>query len=443
MAIDVRKLRQLSLLGRLGDEEEDPLIAPEHRAPVLRASPGNLQNVTQEPEIVDAPPNFKLERVQETGIPEEPRSNILRLYEDINKMYTPRTKSTDRLDTLLDTFPERNKPNWARKLVAGGLGYGAARRGRDPIEPMEKTLYAPYMRDVEEWKTKATPYTQAAQIENTANINERNLVNNILQAQTWQDKNEIALIRANAYAAKNNGASIEIDKNTGQVVATYTSGPKAGTVEYLGKVPGSSTAAELADIRGDWNLQTARARGAAQANVATIREGTYVTDGAGNTYRIEGTTKTEIPRQPGETGTPTVIGTGSQQGQQGRRNPGQFLVAQQEARNNVWEDYPQYRKFFTEPDANGNVQLKTGNNAWDTSYAPWETEGDRQAKKEYDETVRLITQYSGGSTSVQQQPQQRQPQNDLRQRAITFLQQNKLPVTEKNIEHAIRTGRVK
>ena len=209
----------------------------------------------------------------------------------VNKAYTPDTTARDRFNNLLNSFPERNEPSFARRLVAGGMGLDARAAKQNPLATMEGVMYAPYMRDVSAWKEQAGPDYQALQAENAANVNERNLAANILNAKTQGDRwaaqanyqnernriaeekvssqHEIGLIRANAYKAKNEGATVKIDPGSGQVVATWPT----GKVEYLGKVPGSSTAAELADIRGSWAVEAAKTRGEATLGAAKIHAG--------------------------------------------------------------------------------------------------------------------------------------------------------------------------
>src|SRR5512145_2363972 len=107
---------------------------------------------------------------------QEPKSQDLDLIGMVNKIYSPETTSRDKYNQLLGSFPERNQPSWARKLVAGGMGLDARRRqGGDPLATMETAMYAPYMRDVSAWKEQVEPTYKAAELENRANINERTL----------------------------------------------------------------------------------------------------------------------------------------------------------------------------------------------------------------------------------------------------------------------------
>lgn len=226
----------------------------------------------------------------------------------INSVYTPDYTSRDRHNRLLDSYPGEYSPTKSDRWSAVLLGLGAGgEKGGDVQGTMDKILQAPRMRDIEDWKNKAPEFGKAAQFENTANATERQMASSLVNAQTQaernriqeqynQDRTENTRIRNEAYAAKISGATVTIDKGSGQIVATWNDGrpPK-----FLGKVPGSSTAAQLADIEGKWDEKAATAR-ATGTMENTIAQGYRVwEDTAGNKYLVNerGPNKTPIPVQ--------------------------------------------------------------------------------------------------------------------------------------------------
>lgn len=186
----------------------------------------------------------------------------------INQFYTPDTTSRDRFNKLLDEFPQQNKPGIARKLVASGLSIKA----QDPIATAEKVLYEPFLRDTAIWKEKAGPFQQAAQLENTANINERTLAGNVVNAQTQSariaeqervanEKNRIAEMRAKTNDFKARGYTIKV---LGDEVVGFSPDGKRVSLGSSGGVD----EAEKIRLEGEWDVKAAQARGAAAVQTA-------------------------------------------------------------------------------------------------------------------------------------------------------------------------------
>lgn len=87
----------------------------------------------------------------------------------INKIYSPETQATKRYNDLLDNIPQMQKPGILRTLAASAAGFA---HGGDAAA---KIQYEPYIRDITAWKDKATPFQQAATLENQSNNIERQL----------------------------------------------------------------------------------------------------------------------------------------------------------------------------------------------------------------------------------------------------------------------------
>jgi hypothetical protein len=216
------------------------------------------------------------------------------LMDVINQIYTPETTSRDRFNRLLDAAPEREGPGLMRGLAAFGMGMGA----KDPLDTLkvhEQVMYAPHHRNMADWTAKTQPFGQAAQFENTANINERTLAGNVATNITNQqrydqqnaineEKNRIAQIRAEsdrirqqAYALKQQGWTF--DFSTPRILATS---PDGRMVDY--GPSGEMQEVDKINLQGKWGVDRAAAVGQNAAQVAGIRGVTYWQDEAGNMF---------------------------------------------------------------------------------------------------------------------------------------------------------------
>ena len=187
--MDYMRLRRDNILGGFGNEYDEPIDFggggygqfPESTG--INPS-GDYLSPQSPPEwpapIQTTPP----QPYQPLGYA-PPRDYVAEMMKTMGENYTPETEATDRFNTLLDEYPERNSPSWARRLVASGIGVGAK---EDPIGTMEKVMYAPYLRDAAEWKEKAPQYYNAANLERQANVNERQLTGQMAQYGIQQQR---------------------------------------------------------------------------------------------------------------------------------------------------------------------------------------------------------------------------------------------------------------
>jgi hypothetical protein len=519
----INNLRLKSIFDKFGlppmyDEQnsgEEPPLESMGYVPMLRQNTGNsMLNVGdlpsgQKPQNPDAAAYFRNEMTANTPQPTTPKNWL----EILNEQYHPQTAASERFDKFIDEYPQRQEPGLGSKISAGLAGLGNIRMNQPggPLEA-EKVLNAPHVRDVADWKTRAEPMYQSANLERQGNIQERQLIGqgaqaenaaerNRIQEKKVDDQREIGLIRANAYRAKQMKAEIVIDKGSGQVIAKHLD----GHVEYLGKVPGSSTAAELADIEGKWDVAAAGARGeaavkTAQAGAQATGRDLIVVDGI--TYQRTpegGFTPSDLPK-----GTPTRPGTPGS----GSGAATNFVKDRNQTLQRLADERPEYLSLgFLEPP-------KTANDSWKIGAIPTKSMMERQQTfdarmAKFNEMRQILGLSPIGGTQQQktpsaqpkkesstqglgptevpapnvyntpqakrediksvttqepwilgmgkkvygaatEKPSQAAPNvytgtqgiQDQQERARVFLQQNKIPVTQANIEHAIRTGRV-
>jgi len=316
MAYDIGRLRQQNLMG--GYDQLTPGAGMnymnEDSNPSSPYTPGpGLESVAaqQDSNAILGPDGQPLQEPSPIQAPtiEAPRvdPNTGRTLQDylkqMNEAYTPDYTSRDRLNTLLNEAPTREAPGWGRTLVAAGMSVKA----NDPIKTAESVMYAPYMRDVEEWKTRADPYYKAAELENRQNINERTLMANAATAHAAAERtaateraatarNEVALIRANAENARANKWTVKV---VGPDVMAYS--PDGQSSRRLGS-SGNLTQEEKINLEGGWRVEAARQTGADAMGRTVAAGAEVVNDDTGAGVVNPRDPDAPIRRIPGTTG---------------------------------------------------------------------------------------------------------------------------------------------
>ena len=273
MAYGIPQLRQQNLFGGFGGFGG------------FGNSPNNaVLDPTGQP--LDPPPAYDPQVLDPTGQPlASPEANVAsspmspsggsldEWIGAINKGYTPSTVDRDRLRGHLDAYPEREEPSFMRKFAAMGMGLGASRDKGDPLATMEKVMYAPYMRDVADWKEKANPFQQAATLENQANTQERTLMGSAVTGFNADQRNREQI--------RNNDMRFEIQRQaneirnavangweniTGSNDPTYTLRNKAtGEIRRTQVPTGSLIELDSIRERGKVQIEAAKQTGAAAA----------------------------------------------------------------------------------------------------------------------------------------------------------------------------------
>lgn len=234
----------------------------------------------------------------------------------INRMYSPDTTDRDRFRELLDQAPERGVPSWARTAAASAMSLKAD----DPIKTAEAVQYAPYHRDMADWTAKADPFSKAAQLENTANVNERALAGNVITAQTAADrtaelgrqadlKNEQALGRNRISMLKvQMGPGWKIDAHNGTTIKMYN--PTTGEFKDTGMSTRWMNEEDKIDAEGEWRVRAAEASGAAAISRIQAAGGGLVTGADDNTYQPDTDNPGSYRNVPGlPPGRTTRVGT--------------------------------------------------------------------------------------------------------------------------------------
>jgi hypothetical protein len=374
--------------------------------------------------------------------------------------YTPDTRSTDRLNNLLDNMPQMGNPSFARKLSAtgaaiGNIGPGFTHSGTP--DAADRVLQAPYLKQMADFTAKAGPFQAAATNENNRNIQERTLTSNLLTAASQSDK----IASASADADTRNKINQQ-KADTADFVARhpkwtieskgsrmYSVSPDGTQRIDLGESSNYSPI-ELQNIKDAASMARTKQLGA--NSVATKKAGAWQTarDENGDMYRVNPDTGDIAPME-GSPDDPT--GQLSLVSKVAVRPPTATndKVARTNRMQQLYDTDPLAQKWMTH-DSNGNLQLK-----------PRPTPGAFSGVKasdlaEYDALARRInpqapsgvnvnTNVLGGVKTGQlgNQPGNQGGTNKstVQQRAADFLKQNGQLATDANIQHAIQQGWVK
>jgi len=269
----------------------------------------------------------------------EPSLNDLPGYD----FYTPQYELQNRFARLLDDMPQPNNPSKWRKLGAVITGAGAGLRGENPIEASRNFAYAPYLNQMEQWKTVAPFVQQAADNERQANQIGLNANNQFRQRQIDEEKNRIAEVRANAYAFKQTHPNWESEAlpggnlvyfNPQNPTERYDTGYPSGKMPEYDRLNLLANAAMARTVQAGANAaNVAGINAASRTDVANLNNATDAEIAAANNAA-----RIEAARLHGTTG----------------NTPAQQRIALQNRTNTLRIEHPEWVPFL-EFDYNGDV----------------------------------------------------------------------------------------
>lgn len=276
MTIPIRQYNIMDNIGNVGGGGYDDFqnfdfgIGPQQPTPTFPVR-GALPLIGQEPVNTMDPRSMG---------PQEP--NIAQL---MQQFYTPETQATDAFNKLVQNAPQRNKPGIARRLAASAGALGAP-KGKG-IETAEQFMYAPFMRNTQDWMAKMDPNYKAASLENARNANERQLAGSMAQYTMGERKQaeserknradeKIRADRAAVYRFKAENPNIKIVTPKGGNITGIDpiSGRSIPILDQQGRPisTGSLSDEDAINLRGEWSVDAARARGQASENVEGKRQ---------------------------------------------------------------------------------------------------------------------------------------------------------------------------
>lgn len=273
--IPIRQYNIMDNIGAVGDERmaggyddfQDFGVGPVQSPSPTFPTMGAISRIGAEPPVNTMDPRT---------MGQEP--NIAQL---MQQFYTPETEATDAFNQLVRNAPTRNKPGIARRLAASG----AALKGGPQVA--EQFMYAPYMRDTADWMAKMDPNYKAASLENTRNANERQLAGSMAQytmserKQTESERKnradeKIRADRAAVYRFKTENPNLKIVTPKGGNITAIDplTGKSIPILDAQGKPisTGSLSDEDAINLRGEWSVEAAGARGRAAQDVETTRQ---------------------------------------------------------------------------------------------------------------------------------------------------------------------------
>jgi hypothetical protein len=264
-------------------------------------------------------------------------------YDRVNQVYTPETRAGNRLNALLDAPPQMDMdPSFMRRFSASlaGIGKGGG------VPTMDRILQSPYLQDMADWQAKAKPFHDAASLENTGNINERQLAGNVITAEMQAEKlaenarqadqrNEVARTANRIRDAKNNGITVKLDGNK------WVGFDLNGKRYELGTSTGM-TREDIIDAQGEWNVKAADARAASSLANTQAAGATFVVGSDGKLYPVNPrTTPTGAENLP--PGAPTRVGTPSRGTGTGTGSADELS----DKLEHIWLSEPDAREYIT------------------------------------------------------------------------------------------------
>ena len=389
---------------------------------------------------------------------DESNTRLKRMIDTIQGSYQPETYSRDRNDRLLDNPPTRGQPTKMDRFTAMMVGLGS----KNPIEDQEKILQSKYYQDADEFKMRADPYYKAAQLENTANTQERQIVgnaisgfsaaernaetarNNDLRYQTAQQKLEIDRFKADNpnWIIKTDGPNV-MGYDPQDPNRSVNLGPSGNLSDAEKLRIQGQTARDVATIGANARISTAGASGSRgssewyrdQAGGQFRFNGSQIVDVSGNPYTPQG----QFNKIPTES---TNRGDGD-----GGDSPSAQATALKNRMIDVYNRVPGARAVLV-PNPNGTYtprerpERKTG----------WRDNSEELAN--YDKIMKAIypdyvspdgpapTPQGGGLPNGPIAPGG-PGDGTLRARAADALAKAGKPVTQANIDWMIQNGRVR
>lgn len=334
MVYGLPQLRQRTMLDNYGmpqygdDMGQDPFFDPPTPPPPPESynpydpnqAPGTPGRGVNTP--MDAPPSPPPQADPAQG------TSLQGWFDAMNQGFTPSTFDRDRYRGVLDQFPERRQGSAVTAALIG-LGERNRQGGGDPVKAMDQVLYGQGDRDIEDWKAKTTPYYNAAQLEGTANNQERQVVGNAVTgymadkriAEQARQANERFEIQRQTNEIRN-AVAHGWENITGPNDPTYKLRNKATGEIRETKVPtGSMIEVDAIRERGAQQIEAARQTGAAAAerqSQGIIQRGDNLfefPDGSLHSRNSDGSWKLEKPpgtgpaRRPGTARTETEPNT--------------------------------------------------------------------------------------------------------------------------------------
>jgi hypothetical protein len=304
---------------------------------------------------------------------------------------------------------------------------------RDPLKTMDNVLDQPYDSAMSDWKAQLDPLEKAAQLENTANANERYLRTSVLSNKYNTDKlaentrlaeeknriteknndarNAASMLRAQAAQMKANGYTFDTKGPT--IIAHRPD----GTIFDTGVETGMMNQLDLENLRGKYKVSAAAQAGANQINRIKAMGGNMFQDEDGNIYDANpqgGVTPVgNAPEQPkGKLTRPTGGGKGA-----GTKSAAVLETERQDKMRKIFMENPDLQPAFAATkDAKGVVHYELKKRPTGETWG-LATKAAREEQANWDKASQMIT---GDAPNVGKQETGREYSKSKNQTRITY-----------------------
>ncbi len=188
----------------------------------------------------------------------------------MRQLYNPETQASDRLNQMMNEFPQRKEPSNLRKIGASMMGLRnvgkknqSAQDAQFTTNLQERFMDKPYAHGVEDWKLKMEPAIKAADIERSGNVNERGFANQILSQELGYRKQEeverknreqqrLQGERNSLYAMRQNMPDWDWDLRGPTVVMKNR---KTGEIKQTQIETGKLSDTDRINLQGEWGVK--------------------------------------------------------------------------------------------------------------------------------------------------------------------------------------------
>lgn len=185
-------------------------------------------DVINNPAMLSIVSNLMQPRMNTLGIDQAQQDPIGSALQSAISQYKPETTNINRLNQLIDQYPQRGTPSTYRNILAGiASGAGARPAGivhgspigftaPDPAQALQTAdliRYRPFYQQLQDWQNKVKPVESAANVERYTNANNERMLNYLMLGENRFQRTGIAGAEQKS-KAEDRLARVEVSRNS-------------------------------------------------------------------------------------------------------------------------------------------------------------------------------------------------------------------------------------